>query len=106
MYYENKNKFSFFGNETCVIKAMNIDPEKFTEMGLAAIRQMQEIARRNGQQEIDSWHLLAALIGQEDGISPALFDEMGMGVSSVQLGLQRELEKLPKISGNIDTARS
>ena len=85
---------------------MNIDPEKFTEMGLAAIRQMQEIARRNGQQEIDSWHLLAALIGQEDGISPALFDEMGMGVSSVQLGLQRELEKLPKISGNIDTARS
>ncbi|MFP6899490.1 MAG: Clp protease N-terminal domain-containing protein, partial [Opitutales bacterium] len=85
---------------------MNIDPEKLTEMGLAAIREMQEIARRNGQQEVDSWHLLAALTGQEDGISATLLDEMGIGVSSIQLALQRELDKLPKISGNMDTARS
>ena len=85
---------------------MNIDPEKFTEMGVGAIREMQEVARRNGQQEVDSWHLLSALVGQEDGIAPSLLDEMGVGASAVQLGLQRELDTLPKISGNMDTARS
>ena len=85
---------------------MNIDPEKFTEMGVGAIREMQEIARRNGQQEVDSWHLLGALVDQEEGIVPTLFDEMGIGSSAVQLGLRRELDNLPKISGNVDTARS
>ena len=30
---------------------MNIDPEKFTELGLSAIREMAEVAKRNGQQE-------------------------------------------------------
>ncbi|MBG30809.1 MAG: ATP-dependent chaperone ClpB [Opitutae bacterium] len=84
---------------------MNIDPEKFTEMGVGAIREMQEIARRNGQQEVDSWHLLGALVDQEEGIVPTLFDEMGIGSSAVQLGLRRELDNLPKISGNVDTAR-
>jgi ATP-dependent Clp protease ATP-binding subunit ClpB len=85
---------------------MNIDPEKFTEMGVGAIREMQEVARRNGQQEVDSWHLLSALVDQEEGIAPTLLDEMGVGASAVQLGLQRELDSLPKISGNVDTARS
>ncbi|MFP6854376.1 MAG: Clp protease N-terminal domain-containing protein, partial [Opitutales bacterium] len=85
---------------------MNIDPEKFTEMGVAAIREMQEVARRGQQQEVDAWHLLATLVGQEEGIAPTLLDEMGVGVAPLQLSLQRELEKLPKISGNVDTARS
>ena len=85
---------------------MKVDPEKFTEMGLEAIREMQEVASRNGQQEVDSWHLLAALVGQEDGIAATLLDEMGVGASPVQLALNRELEKLPKISGSVDTARS
>lgn len=85
---------------------MNIEPEKFTEMGVDAIREMQEIARRNGQQEVDSWHLLAALVEQEEGIAPILLDEMGVGSSAVQLAMQRELDDLPKISGDVATARS
>ncbi|SVB54259.1 uncharacterized protein METZ01_LOCUS207113, partial [marine metagenome] len=85
---------------------MNIDPEKFTEMGIGAIREMAEVSQRNGQQEVDVWHLLAALVRQEHGIVPSLLEEMGIGAAAVQLSLERELGGLPKIAGNVNTARS
>ena len=85
---------------------MNIDPEKFTELGISAIKEMAEVAKRNGQQEVEVWHLISALIAQENGIVPALLDEMGVGIAPVQLGLQRELKNLPKIAGDINTSRS
>ena len=64
---------------------MNIDPEKFTELGISAIKEMAEVAKRNGQQEVEVWHLLSALMAQEDGIVPALLEETGVGVAPVQL---------------------
>ena len=85
---------------------MNIDPEKFTELGISAITEMAEVAKRNGQQEVEVWHLLSALTAQEDGIVPALLEEMGVGTSPVQLALQRELKNLPKIAGDVNTSRS
>ena len=85
---------------------MNIDPEKFTELGISAIKEMAEVAKRNGQQEVEVWHLLSALISQENGIVPALLDEMGVGMAAVQLGLQRELKNLSKITGDVNTSRS
>ena len=78
---------------------MNIDPEKFTELGISAIREMAEVAKRNGQQEVEVWHLLSALMAQENGIVPALMEEMGIGTAPVQLALQRELKNLPKLRG-------
>ena len=85
---------------------MNIDPEKFTELGISAIREMAEVAKRNGQQEVEVWHLLSALMAQENGIVPALMEEIGIGTAPVQLSLQRELKNLPKIAGDVNTARS
>ncbi|MDG1138654.1 MAG: AAA family ATPase, partial [Opitutales bacterium] len=85
---------------------MNIDPEKFTELGLSAIREMAEVAKRNGQQEVEVWHLLSALMAQENGIVPALLEEIGVGTAPVQLALHRELKNLPKIAGDVNTARS
>ena len=93
-------------NETCKTYGMNIDPEKFTELGISAIREMAEVAKRNGQQEVEVWHLLSALMAQENGIVPALMEEMGIGTAPVQLALQRELKNLPKIAGDVNTARS
>ena len=85
---------------------MNIDPEKFTELGLSAIREMAEVAKRNGQQEVEVWHLMSALMSQENGIVPSLLEEIGVGTAPLQLALQRELKNLPKIAGNVNTARS
>ena len=101
-------KFVLFTNRytTCNKVIMNIDPEKFTELGISAIKEMAEVAKRNGQQEVEVWHLLSALISQENGIVPALLDEMGVGMAAVQLGLQRELKNLSKITGDVNTSRS
>ncbi len=85
---------------------MNIDPEKFTELGIAAIKEMSQIAMRNGQQEVEVWHLISALMSQENGIVPAIMEEMGIGTAPIQLALHRELKNLPKIAGNVNTARS
>ena len=92
--------------EICNSTCMNIDPEKFTELGIAAIKEMSEVARRNGQQEVEVWHLISALMSQENGIVPAIMEEMGIGTAPIQLALQRELKNLPKIAGNVNTARS
>ena len=89
-----------------LVITMNIDPEKFTEMGIGAVREMAEVARRNGQQEVDVWHLLAALVRQEHGIVPSLLEEMGIGASAVQLAVERDLGNLPKIAGDVNTSRS
>ena len=64
---------------------MNIDPEKFTELGISAITEMAEVAKRNGQQEVEVWHLLSALTAQEDGIVPALFRKWAWGLPPFNL---------------------
>ena len=66
---------------------MNVNPDRFTELGISAIQEMAEVAKRNGQQEVEVWHLLSALMNQENGIVPSLMDEMGVGTSPVQLSL-------------------
>ncbi len=84
---------------------MNLDPNKFTEMAMDAIQEVQNMMQRHGHQEGDTWHLLAAVVRQENGIVPVLLEEMGITLSAVQLNLERELDKLPKVSGSADTSR-
>ena len=64
---------------------MNVDPERFTELGISAIQEMAVVAKRNGQQEVEVWHLLSALVNQENGIVPALMDEMGWALPQSNL---------------------
>ena len=40
---------------------MNVDPEKFTELGISAIQEMAKVAKRNGQQEVEVSHPLLLL---------------------------------------------
>ena len=85
---------------------MNVDPKNSLSLESLQSRKWCKVARRNGQQEVEVWHLLSALINQENGIVPALLEDMGVGSAPIQLALQRELQNLPKIAGNVNTARS
>ena len=53
--------------------SMNIDPERFTELGISAITEMAEVAKRNGQQEVEVWHLLSASHGARGWNCPRPF---------------------------------
>ncbi len=84
---------------------MNIDFNSFTEKSAFAFQAAQSLAQRSGQQEIDVWHLLLALVQQEGGIVPALLERMGLTAAALQLAAERELNALPRASGSLNTSQ-
>ncbi len=84
---------------------MNTDLNKFTEKAREALMEAQAEARRRNNQQVDGWHLLFALINQQKGIVPALLEKMGIQLSAVELALNRELDKLPAVTGSVDASR-
>jgi ATP-dependent Clp protease ATP-binding subunit ClpB len=82
-----------------------MDFNKLTQMSRQAITDAQALARRHGHNEVETWHLLAALLSQENGIVPGLIDKLNVTPSAVSLAVERELERLPKVSGSVDTSK-
>jgi ATP-dependent Clp protease ATP-binding subunit ClpB len=82
-----------------------MDFAKLTQMSRQAVTEAQNIARRLSNNEVETWHLLAALLTQESGIVPGLLEKMNIGPGAMQLAVERELERLPKVSGAVDTSK-
>jgi len=82
-----------------------MDFAKLTQMSRQAVTEAQNIARRLSNNEVETWHVLAALLTQESGIVPGLLEKMSIGPGALQLAVERELERLPKISGAVDTSK-
>ena len=82
-----------------------MDFAKLTQMSRQAMTEAQNLARRHSHNEVDTWHLLSALLAQENGIVPGLLEKMNLGPGAMQLALERELERLPKVSGAVDTSK-
>jgi ATP-dependent Clp protease ATP-binding subunit ClpB len=82
-----------------------MDFAKLTQMSREAVTEAQNIGRRLHHNEVDTWHLLAALVGQENGIVPGLLEKVGTSASALQLAVNRELERLPKVTGSVDTSK-
>jgi len=82
-----------------------MDTEKFTQMSRQAISDAQTTARRLNHHEVDTWHLLSALLAQENGVVPGLVGKLGLTVSALQLAADRELDRLPKVTGSVDASK-
>jgi ATP-dependent Clp protease ATP-binding subunit ClpB len=82
-----------------------MDFAKLTQMSRQAVTDAQNLARRHSHHEVDSWHLFAALLGQENGIVPGLLEKLNLGPGALQLAVERELGRLPKVSGAVDTSK-
>ncbi|MBX7121194.1 MAG: ATP-dependent chaperone ClpB [Opitutaceae bacterium] len=82
-----------------------MDLSTLTTMSRQALTDAQSEARRRSNNEVDTWHLLFALLTQEKGIVPALIEKLGMTTSAMELAVARELERLPKVSGSVDTSK-
>jgi ATP-dependent Clp protease ATP-binding subunit ClpB len=82
-----------------------MDPNKLTVMSRSAVEEGQNQARRRSHNEVETWHLLAALLTQEGGIVPALIDKLGLTVGAMQLAAERELDRLPKVTGSVDVSK-
>ena len=82
-----------------------MDPNKLTVMSHSAVTEAQNQARRRSNNEVETWHLLAALLGQEGGIVPVLIEKLGLTVGAMQLAAERELDRLPKVTGSVDVSK-
>ncbi len=82
-----------------------MDSNKLTENSQKAIMEAQQEARRRNHNEVDTLHLLAALLEQESGIVPGILRKLEITPNAVQLALGRELDRLPKVSGSVDTSK-
>jgi ATP-dependent Clp protease ATP-binding subunit ClpB len=82
-----------------------MDFAKLTQMSRQAMTDAQNIARRLNHTEVDTWHLFSALVAQENGIVPGLLEKLSIPPAAVQLSVERELERIPKVTGSVDTSK-
>ncbi len=74
-----------------------MDINKFTTKAQAALQYAQELAIMNNQQQVDIFHLLFALLDQEDSIIPAIARKMNADFEKLKMDALREVEKYPQI---------
>ena len=82
-----------------------METNNLTQMSRQALTEAQAEARRRSHHEVDTWHLLHALLAQDDGIVPALAEKLGLTRGALQLAAERELDRLPRVSGSVDTSK-
>ncbi|MFL3656838.1 MAG: ATP-dependent chaperone ClpB [Opitutales bacterium] len=82
-----------------------MDPNRLTEMARNALTEGQAVARRKKNNEVETFHLLAALVGQDKGIVQGLLQKLEITASAIALTLDRELDKLPQVSGSFDSSK-
>ena len=64
----------------------------------------QSQSHRLGHQEVDVWHIFAALAAQEGGIVSSIIRKLEISHSAIELSLSRELNRKPKVTGRIDAS--
>src|SRR5271156_6117168 len=77
-----------------------MDFNRFTEKLQEAIRAAQSIAVQHGNQQIDTEHLMLALLDQEGGLAPSILNKADIRVDALRTRIQQEVDRLPKVSGS------
>ena len=77
-----------------------MDLNKYTQKSQEAILNAQNVAQDYNHQSIEPAHLLLALLGQEEGVVPAIVNKVAGSVQSLRNELTHELERRPKIHGS------
>jgi ATP-dependent Clp protease ATP-binding subunit ClpB len=79
-----------------------MDINRFTEKAQEAFSAANQRALRMGHQQIDVEHLLLALLEQEPGLAVSILRKSDVNPEAIKPRLERELEKLPRVSGGGD----
>jgi len=78
---------------------MPIRWDKFTVKAQEAVQHANKLASEHGNPELQPLHLLAALLEDKEGIVSPVLDKIGIGPQAVLSDVYRDIEKLPKVSG-------
>jgi ATP-dependent Clp protease ATP-binding subunit ClpB len=75
------------------------NPNQFTEKAWEAIAHTPDIAKQNQQQQIESEHLMKALLEQE-GLASSIFTKLGVDASKLRDKTEQFVQRQPKVSGS------
>lgn len=81
-----------------------MDMNRLTEKSQEAIHDSENIALGLGHQEVDVEHLLMALLQQNEGLIPGLFNRAEIDLTGVIRELEDNLNKRPRVSGGASEA--
>ncbi|MGH9355195.1 MAG: Clp protease N-terminal domain-containing protein, partial [Terriglobia bacterium] len=73
--------------------------DKLTVKAQEALEAAQRVAAEHGNQQIEPIHLLVALLGQEEGVVPAILNRLGIASSAIESQAIQRIESLPKVQG-------
>jgi len=76
--------------------------DKFTVKAQEALQAMQEIAGRNGNQQMEPVHLLLALVEQPEGVVPGILQRLGTTPAAVSQEATKVIQAFPKVGGSTD----
>ena len=76
-----------------------MDLSKLTQKAQEALQAAQSLTVRHGHQEVDTDHLLAALLDQKEGLIPRLLERAGIAVAPLKTRTEEALGKRPAVSG-------
>ena len=74
--------------------------DKFTLKVQEALQEAQVLANKYGNQGIDVEHLLAAFLGQPEGITGEILKKLGVDPRRIEDEVKKSLERLPKVEGS------
>ncbi|MDX6657894.1 MAG: ATP-dependent Clp protease ATP-binding subunit ClpB, partial [Solirubrobacteraceae bacterium] len=77
-----------------------MDPEKLTQKSQEALHDAQTKALRFGHTEIDTEHLLLALLDQPEGLVGRLLERAEVDADAVRTAVELALESRPRVSGS------
>ena len=76
-----------------------MDPNKFTRKTQDAVSEAQNLAIRNGHQQMDCEHLMYALVAQDQGLVPQIIRKLGVAADGYLGAIDAEIKKMPRVSG-------
>ncbi len=83
---------------------MAVKFDRFTEKAQEAILAAQTMARERQHAEIDTDHLLLALLAPRDGIPAAVLARVGANADALRARVEQELGRRPKVQGGAEPA--
>src|SRR5438445_1061378 len=81
---------------------MALDPNRWTLKTQEAFQAASDLARARNHPELTPYHLLAALLGQQEGVVLPVLERAGVAPLTIRNRVEAELAKLPKAYGGAE----
>jgi len=81
-------------------RTLTMDMNRYTQKTQEALLEAQKIAVEHGNAEVDTPHMLLALLTQENGLIPRLVEKMDLDPRRLATDVQALIDRLPSASGS------